>query len=214
MRLWLALRAFFAILFGRPLAVQALVELGVSAPRELEAPVGGAVPAPTVPDSPPPEPPKPAPPVPPEERPKAAPTPTAPEPPRPATPARPDAAAVQVLSVLQSEGRLLDFLAEDIEGYSDNDIGAAVRDIHRGLRRALADHFPVAPVRSEDEEASVTVPEGFDPAQIRLVGNVVGKPPFQGTLKHKGWRVTKVELPRIPDDGEAARIVAPAEVEL
>jgi hypothetical protein len=71
----------------------------------------------------------------------------------------------------------------------------------------------VTPVRAEAEEAPVTVPEGFDPAQIRLVGNVVGKPPFTGTLKHKGWQVTKVQLPRLPD-GAGAKIVAPAEVEL
>jgi hypothetical protein len=60
------------------------------------------------------------------------------------------------------------------------------------------------------EEERVTVPEGFDPATIRLVGNVVGKPPFKGTLRHHGWRVKEVKLPRAVDGA----VVAPAEVEL
>jgi hypothetical protein len=65
----------------------------------------------------------------------------------------------------------------------------------------------------EEEESMITVPEGYDPAEIRLVGNVVGRPPFSGTLKHKGWRVEEVRLPNIPE-GNGARVIAPAEVEL
>jgi hypothetical protein len=128
-------------------------------------------------------------------------------------PAKLDAVAIRVISVLQAEGRLLDFLSEDIKAYSDADVGAAVREVHRGLKQALADHFPVAPVRSEEEESPVTVPAGFDPSEIRLVGNLVGSPPFSGTLKHRGWRVTKVNLPKVPE-GKAATIAAPAEVEV
>lgn len=124
-----------------------------------------------------------------------------------------DAVAVQVIAVLQAEGRLLDFLSEDIRAYADADVGAAVREVHRGLTQALADHFPVQPVRSEEEESPITVPAGFDPSEIRLVGNLVGSPPFSGTLKHRGWRITKVNLPRIPE-GKAAMIAAPAEVEV
>src|SRR5207253_6846543 len=37
-------------------------------------------------------------------------------------------AAVQLLAILQREGRLLDFLQEDVDGYADAQIGAAVRD--------------------------------------------------------------------------------------
>jgi hypothetical protein len=189
MRLVLAIRAFFAILFGRPLAEE-IAERLLPLPREQPA---------TPPPSPPPV--------------QAAPPP-APEPvaPAPKTPA-PDAVAVRAISIFQSEGRLLDFLLEDIDGYQDAEIGAAVREIHRGCRRALHDHFKVMPVRSEAEESMVTVPEGYDPAEIRLVGNVVGRPPFSGTLKHKGWRVEEVRLPNIPD-GKGAKVIAPAEVEL
>ena len=118
---------------------------------------------------------------------------------------------MQVLAVLQSEGRLLDFLSEEIDDYDDADIGAAVREVHRGCKKALADHFDLAPVRAEEEDALVSVEAGYDPAEVRLVGNIVGQPPFSGTLKHKGWRAVSVRLPKA---AAGARVVQPAEVEV
>ena len=219
MRLGLAFRAFFAILLGWALPRE-LADLPEFAALLPEPEPVAALPAvaeaaraqlPEVVESPPVKVTSPLP----EVAPRPEPTPpTKPDASAPAPDGRQlDGAAVQVLAVLQSEGRLLDFLAEDIDSYSDGDIGAAVRDVHRGLRRALADHFPVSPLRSEQEEARLTIPMGFDPAAVRLVGNVVGSPPFSGTLRHRGWRVESVRLPRIPE-GDAAKIAAPAEVEV
>ena len=79
-----------------------------------------------------------------------------------------------MLAVLQRDGRLVDFLEEEIDGYSDAQIGAAVRDIHRGCRKSLHDYLTIAPVIEAAEEERVTVPADFDPAAIRLVGNVNG----------------------------------------
>jgi hypothetical protein len=121
--------------------------------------------------------------------------------------------AVQLLSILQREGRLLDFLQEEIDSYSDDQIGAAVRDIHRGCKKALAEHAPLEPVLKGQENSSVRVDAGFDPSRIRLVGNVVGEPPFTGTLRHHGWRTAKVVLPEITTATDPS-VVAPAEVEL
>lgn len=124
--------------------------------------------------------------------------------------------ALQLLSLLQREGRLCDFLAEPIEGYSDAQIGAVVRDIHRGLRRALADHLPTEPVLHDREEAKVRVDVGFDPRSIRLTGQISGEPPYTGTLRHHGWRVREVKLPHlVRSEGELdLSVVAPAEVEV
>ncbi len=121
--------------------------------------------------------------------------------------------AVQLLSLLQREGRLLDFLQEEIDGYADAQIGAAVRDIHRGCKKALAEHVPLEPVLSEPENSRVRVDAGFDPSRIRLTGNIVGEPPFMGTLKHHGWRTAKVALPQAAAATDPS-VVAPAEVEL
>lgn len=141
-----------------------------------------------------------------------APEPVAVTPPAPAPQAAP-AAALQLLGLLQREARFIDFIEEDIAAYGDADIGAAARVVHEGCRKVLREHFSLAPVRTEAEGSRITLPAGFDAAAIRLTGNVVGQPPFAGTLSHRGWRVTDTRLPRLADGHDAA-IVAQAQVEL
>jgi hypothetical protein len=121
---------------------------------------------------------------------------------------------LRVLAVLQRDGRLVDFLEEEIDGYSDAQIGAAVRDIHRGCRKALRDYLTISHVIEGPEEQSVTIPADFDPAAIRLVGNVKGNPPFHGILKHHGWRVSSVQLPVLPVPRDDSSVLSPAEVEI
>jgi hypothetical protein len=121
--------------------------------------------------------------------------------------------ALALLALLQREGRLVDFLREDLTGHGDDSIGAAARDVHRGCKKVLEQHFGFEPVMPGDEDEPVTVPLGFDPAEIRLVGEARGEPPFQGTLRHHGWRATQVRLPGLAD-GVDRTVVAPAEVEL
>lgn len=121
--------------------------------------------------------------------------------------------ALALLALLQREGRLVDFLREPLDGFSDADIGAAARDVHRGCRKVLDQHLSLEPVMPGEEEARVAVPKGFDPAEIRLIGEAKGEPPFRGTLRHHGWRVVDARLPTLAD-GVDRRVIAPAEVEL
>jgi hypothetical protein len=121
---------------------------------------------------------------------------------------------LRVLAVLQRDGRLVDFLQEDIDAYSDAQIGAAVRDIHRGCRKSLQDYLTIEPIIEGAEEQPVTVQADFDPAAVRLVGNVNGAPPFRGTLKHHGWRVRSVHLPLLPVARDDSSVLSPAEVEI
>ncbi len=122
-------------------------------------------------------------------------------------------AALQLLALFQTEGRLLDFLEEDISAYSDAEVGAAARIVHEGCRKTLKTHFEIAPVMSEAEGTRITVPKGFDPGEIRLTGNIVGSPPFSGILVHRGWRAVQIKLPKLTE-GHRVDILAPAEVEL
>ena len=122
--------------------------------------------------------------------------------------------AIGLLAVLQREGRLVDFLKENIGGYSDAQIGAAVRDVHRDCAAAVERMFALRPVRTEAEGAGVEVPAGFDANRVRLTGNVGGAGPWRGQLKHGGWEATKVEVPEYTGSETAARVVAPAEVEV
>jgi hypothetical protein len=143
--------------------------------------------------------------------------PTAPAPaalaaPVPTPAEQPEHAALRLLAALQEEGRLVDFFTEDITPYSDEQIGAATRGIHASCRKALRSAITVEPVMPGEEGTTVTVPAGFDPAAIRLVGEVVGTPPFTGVLRHAGWRATAVNLPT--RSGQDPQVIAPAEVEI
>jgi len=121
--------------------------------------------------------------------------------------------ALAMLALLQREGRLVDFLKESIDDYDDSDIGAAVRDIHRGCSKVLGDYLTLEAVMPGDEDDDVKVPAGFDPSEIRLVGETNGDPPFAGVLRHHGWRVSKAKLPALSDGVDRA-VLAPAEVEV
>jgi hypothetical protein len=126
--------------------------------------------------------------------------------------ATPDA-ALQLLGLLQREARFIDFIEEDVVRFSDADIGAAARLVHDGCRRVLREHFTIQPVRDEAEGSRVTLPDGFDATAVRLTGNVVGQPPFHGSISHRGWRVAEVRLPKLAESHDAT-VLAPAEVEL
>ena len=126
--------------------------------------------------------------------------------------ATPDA-ALQLLSLLQKEARFIDFIKENIAAYKDEEVGAAARVVHEGCNKAINEHFTLEPVREEQENSKITLPKGFDASSIRLTGNIVGKPPFTGTLIHKGWKISEIRLPKMTE-GHNVNVVAPAEVEL
>ena len=130
--------------------------------------------------------------------------PAAPPPPSPA-------AALRLLGLLQQEARLVDFIEEDIDGYSDEQVGAAVRSIHSGCRKVLHEHVQLQRIYAAEDGSDTVVDKGFDPAVVRLTGNVTGQPPFRGTLQHGGWRATEVSLPETTIDPS---VIAPAEVEI
>lgn len=122
-------------------------------------------------------------------------------------------AALQLLGLLQQGGRFVDFLEEDVSHFSDEQIGAAARVVHDGCRKVVHEHIDITPVRLEEEGSQITLESGFDAASIRITGNVVGHPPFTGTLVHRGWRTRSVRLPKL-SEGHDVGVLAPAEVEL
>jgi len=133
--------------------------------------------------------------------------------PKPASPERVHASGLLLLAALQREGRLVDFLQQDVAGFSDEEVGAAARVVHTGCKKVLKEHLDFEPALKDAEGSTVTVPKGFDAQRIRLTGNVAGQPPFRGALKHHGWVAKEVRLPT-PSAALDPRVVAPAEVEL
>src|SRR5262245_20365701 len=128
-------------------------------------------------------------------------------------PTKPNPEPIRLLGLLQREARLLDFLMENLTAYDDQQIGASVRDIQAKSQGVIKKHLTLEPVLGQEEGSRVTVPVGFNPSDIRVVGNVSGQPPFHGTLQHAGWRVKTVSMPA-PSESQDEFVLMPAEVEL
>ncbi len=130
----------------------------------------------------------------------------------PQKPARSD--AIDLLAALQREARLVDFIKEPIASYTDAQIGAAVRDVHRDSAAVLERLLAIRPLDERDESASVEIPAGYDAGKIRLSGAASGNGPFRGTLRHAGWQVTHIQLPQWTGNAASANVIAPADVEI
>jgi hypothetical protein len=140
--------------------------------------------------------------------------PARPEPERPQA-SRADAEVVQFLAMLQEKGRLVDFLMDDINAYSDAQVGAAARVVHAGCKGVLQEHFSINPVRTEQEGSTVQVPAAHSADEYRLVGRIAGSAPFSGVLVHRGWKTDIVKLPRLFRGAtDSLPAIAPAEVEV
>jgi len=189
-RLWLAFLCFWRVLVSRPFAQAVLPASHAYDEGTLAQLPAGPAPKAVLP----------------------SPTPTPAAPVRP-PPEREHASGLAVLGMLQREGRLIDFLQENVAAFSDAEVGAAARTVHEGCRKVVQQYLALEPVLKDAEGARVSVPAGFDAQRIRLTGNVAGQPPYAGSLKHHGWVTTAVRFPELSPSLDA-RVLAPAEVEL
>lgn len=126
--------------------------------------------------------------------------------------------AVQMLAILQRDARLVDFLLEDISSYTDEQVGAAVRNMHDQCRESLDRYVRLAPVIDGVEGTFTRIDTAAsyakDPSALKLIGNVPADGKVSGgILRHKGWKAERMELPALPSSQNAA-IVAPAELEV
>jgi len=121
--------------------------------------------------------------------------------------------AIQLLALLQRDGRLVDFLLEDLAPYTDAQVGAAVRDVHANCRRAIDRYLPLEPILADPEGQTTALGAPVDPSTVKLVGNVRSQSSYRGTVRHRGWRVGRVALPPLATP-DARFVVAPAEVEV
>src|ERR1035441_8173645 len=126
MKIGLAFRCFFNLLFGGALSSAVLTELGLV--KRAAAPAARAA--------------------------------------APAAVRTPADGALQILGILQRDSRLVDFLMEDIdvhseEGetrYTDEQVGAAVREVHKKCRESLSRYVPLEPVIDGVEGTFVKAP--------------------------------------------------------
>lgn len=124
-----------------------------------------------------------------------------------------DHSHVRLLALLQQSGRLIDFFKEDIRDFTDAQIGAAVRQIHQDCSKSLEELVTIRPLMPEKEGSTITIPKGYDPAAIKILGKVKGEPPYTGTIIHQGWKVHKLSLPQKMGE-QASEVICPAEIEV
>jgi len=124
-----------------------------------------------------------------------------------------DLSHIRLLCYLQQGSRLVDFIKEDIASFTDAQVGAAVRKVHQDCSKTLEELVSIRPLRDEQEGASIQVPKGFNPAEIKIIGKVKGDPPYSGTLVHRGWKAQKRSLPKKIGE-QQPEVVCPAEVEI
>lgn len=193
MRIWLAIRVFWRVLFSSTVAERVRQIFQEVRQQPAEGLVGGRS------SEAPPTVSKPA--VPPAQPAAKAPSPARSE-------------ALTLLAALQREARLVDLIQEPLDQYTDAQIGAAARNVLRDAARTLERFFGLVPVVQAPEGRFIEVPAGFDPNRYRLVGHVAGQPPYRGQLVHPGWEASRCELPTWSGSPSAARVIAPAEVEI
>ena len=125
------------------------------------------------------------------------------------------AEVVGFLSLLQKQGRFLDFVMGDISKYPDDKVGAAARIVHQGCLKVLDDYFEMAPVYTTAEGAIVSITSDDNPRSYTILGKGGDSLPLKGKLVHKGWKTSRVNLPSRTNLSDADRtIIAPAELEI
>jgi len=145
-------------------------------------------------------------------RPAATPAPTAAPAPAPAA----GGDALILLSLLQERGRFLDFVSEDISAYGDAQVAAASRVVHQGCKAVLDECLTLVPAHAGAEGDRISVDPAADPNRYRLQGKLAPQPPYSGVVVHRGWKTTRLALPRRtrPIDPAGENIVAPIDVEV
>lgn len=134
---------------------------------------------------------------------------------KPAEPPKPKRSeAITLLATLQREARFIDFVKEPLDSFSDEQIGAVARDVHRDCGSVLERMFGLQPAVSDEEGSNITVDDDLDLGVYRLTGNVSAGKGATGSLQHHGWKAKKSDVPTWNGTESAALIIAEAEVEI
>jgi Domain of unknown function (DUF2760). len=118
--------------------------------------------------------------------------------------------ALTLLAVMQKESRILDLIFDDLDGYSDEQIGGASRQVLRDLRDCLDSHVKIESLVDKQEGDVVQIPDAASPIRWKVIGDASAQ---SGTLTHAGYVAKKVALPEWTGTEENASIIAPAEVD-
>ena len=134
--------------------------------------------------------------------------------PKPAPPKPVRSEAITILAALQRDARFVDFIQEPIDAYTDAQVGAAVREVHKGCRDVLYRMFAPVPIVEQEEGSTVNVEDAAS-GKFRLTGNVAqSASSASGQLMHHGWHASKVYVPKWSGSDDGLKVIAPAEVQV
>jgi len=124
--------------------------------------------------------------------------------------------ALTLLSTLQREARLVDLIQESLEGYSDEQIGAAARDVLRESSKVLDRLFAIKRLAEGSEGEQIEIPPNAPASKWKISGKSSSDPKASrlGNLIHAGWIATHVAVPQWSGNDDEATIIAPAEATL
>ena len=135
-----------------------------------------------------------------------------------ATPGRSE--ALTLLSTLQREARLVDLIQEPLDDYTDEQVGAAARDVLRESSKVLNRLFAIQRLSQANEGDPVEIPSNASSAKWKITGkstkNATGDSDAtrRGNLVHPGWIATQLAVPQWSGSSDEAIVIAPAEAEL
>ncbi|MCC9644226.1 DUF2760 domain-containing protein [Rhodopirellula sp. JC740] len=133
---------------------------------------------------------------------------------KPVVAAKPKSAqseAIALLAALQRDARFVDLIQEDLDRFSDEQIGAAARPCLKACRQTLDRLVAIKPLVDAADGDVIAVDETASAARVRWVGESSGA--SQAKLVRKGWEATKVQLPAWSGSDDDAKVISPNQVE-
>ncbi len=118
--------------------------------------------------------------------------------------------AITLLSALQREARLVDLIQENLESYSDAQVGAAARPCLKQCASTLERLLGLSPVSDAAEGATVDIGSDGSPARYQWTGEGTTT---SGKLVHHGWQATKVQLPEWTGEEADSNVIAAAQLQ-
>ncbi|MCO8121665.1 DUF2760 domain-containing protein [Stieleria sp. TO1_6] len=133
------------------------------------------------------------------------------EPPAKPVPKAPDReSAITLLATLQREARLVDLIQENLEQYTDAQVGAAARPCLQQCAGVLDRVLGLKPLVEATEGQPVEVGDNPSPTRYQWIGEATAS---SGKLVHHGWQASEVKLPTWTGQPADANIVAPAQIQ-
>ena len=121
--------------------------------------------------------------------------------------------AKKLLAILQKQARFIDFIHQNLDHYSNNEVANVARNIHSNCQKTLKKYCKFSSIRPEAEEGFVVLEKDFDRSYIHLIGNIGNQQQFEGVLIHKGWQIDEIKLPYSLNKTND-HIIQPAEIEV